>query len=185
METNRKRLITFGLLALLAIPAMSGCVLTGTGQGIENIEEMEEADYQRFRMYLRLSVKILAERLLVEEVVTSDELDNVATVIALAGHAPITGAIDSLIADTLTDSGFTGSEIMLIAVLIDDQLFGEGRFGTFVSPDGTLFLSDRTAELLLDVGISIAEVSVGKSVTDAETQQHKNLSTQFRTGVRE
>ena len=151
MENNmeRKNLVALALVGLLMIPAMSGCITTDNGAGVQAIEDMSELEFNKWNLYVTLGVKIAANRSLQEGLVTQEELNLAALGLELIGNQPVLDGTTSLIQSSLEDVGLNNDEIMLILLIAEQEILQRGG-GDYIDPvTGQLAVSPRT-EILLD-----------------------------------
>jgi len=175
---NRSKYIGPAVLALiLAGGALSGCASTDSGQGIEAIEQMSELDYNRWSLYVQLGVKIGANRLLEEGVVTEDELEITAVALETIRDQDFVPAGSSLVQTALQDVGLTSDEIELLLLIVEQELTARGALD-WVNPDtGMVELSDRTEALLTMVADALRSATL---VTDTESEQGQVLEAEFQ-----
>ena len=156
-------ILALGLVALPVIPvALSGCVSTAGGeQGLETLENMSEADYQRLKLYSSLGVKIAANRLVSEGVVSAEELGLAADVLAGVKSTPAQGGAEALLQKLLADAGLTNVEVESLVQIVVFELQARGVFDV-LGDDGLVQLTPRTEDFidtLLDAVRSAASVS--------------------------
>jgi hypothetical protein len=162
MKLTWKSAATLLVLAgVLAIPAISGggvsCVSTDQGQqGLVALENMEEAEYNKWKLYVSLGVKVAANRLLEEGTVEAEELELAASVLeTLEGTTVLEGA-QSLVRPALENAGLSNDEVMLVLLVAEQELLSRTPLVSLVdSETGTLSLTPRSKELLLLVAESL------------------------------
>lgn len=158
---NRKKWIAPAVLVLaLAGGAISGCITTDNGQGIEVIENMSEKQYNKWRLYLQLSAKIGANRALSEGVVTEEDLGLIAEAIRQAANDPVVPGASSILLPILEDFGLSQDEAGLILLIVEQELLSRGAL-EWVDPEtGTIGFSPRTKELLNTIADAIDSAAV-------------------------
>lgn len=166
MKKYLSLLIAFGLVALPIAPiALSGCATTPGGeQGLETLENMSEADYNRLKLYSTLGVKIAAHRLVEEGTVSADDLTLAADVLDAVKSTPITGGAELLVEQLLADSGLTSTEIEALIQIVAFELQARGVFDN-LDEDGLIRLTPRTEDF---VDSLIGAVRSAASVSEEE-----------------
>ena len=173
---GRKKWITIGVLAaVLSAGAVSGCLATGDG-GIQAIEQMSDSDYAKWRLYVTLGVKIGANRLLGEGMVSVDELELIASTLeALRDQSFMQGG-QSFILPALREAGLTNDEITLVMLILEQELLEHGALSWIDSDTGLIALSPRTKEVLTDVVVALRSAAV---ITPAEGKQAMKMNADF------
>lgn len=178
---EKKQLITPAILAVMLLggASISGCVTTDEGQGIESIEAMSEADYQRFMLYLELGVKIAANRALEDGLVTEQELRDTSDALLLITHADaLPAAGTGVFATALKEMGVSNDEVLLILDIVKLELQQRGGMD-FIDPvTGEIDLTPRTESLLLMLAETLVEVTL-EEPTAEEVEQGKMLQQEF------
>lgn len=178
---EKRQFVTPAIIAVMLLggASISGCVTTDEGQGIESIEAMTEADYQRFMLYLELGVKIAASRALEEGVVTEQELRDTSDALLLITHAdtlPVAGG--GIFATALKELGVSNDEVLLILDIVKLELQQRGGMD-FVDPvTGEIDLTPRTELLLLMLAETLVAVTI-EEPTEEELEQGKMLQQEF------
>jgi hypothetical protein len=149
MKLTLRNLLLVGLIAIPVVPiALSGCTTTSEGEhGFKRLEDMSEADYQRLKLYSTLGVKITANRLVQEGVVSAEELQTVATALAAIKTTPITGGAELFISDLLAKSGLTTVESQSLLELVVFELQARGVL-SYLNDTGTIALTPRTENFI-------------------------------------
>lgn len=137
---------------LMAAPNLSGCVSTQDGQqGVEFIENMDDVSFDRWQLYVSLTVKIGANRLLEEGIVTADELLLAADVMEAAQAANVPVGAVSLLEPLFIEVGLNNDEMLLVLLIVEQELLSHG-----VSLDTNLSL--RTKAVLQGAANAIRAV---------------------------
>jgi len=168
-------LIALGLVALpLAGASISGCTtLPGGEQGLESLEAMSEAEFKRTMLWSSLGVKIAANRLIKEGVVSVDDLETAADLLDAVKTTPVVGGAELFVADLLDDSGLTSVEIEALVELVVFELDARGVFDN-LSVLGTVELGERTEEFI--------DTLIG-AVRDAAEVSQEELSEAQSVGI--
>jgi len=158
---NKGSLLIAGLLSLFIVTAStSGCVSTSDGKAIVGIEEMSDLEYNKWRLYLQLGVKIGASRLAQEGMVDQAELDLAAGILdALREQNIVTGG-ESFIQLALVDAGFTNDEVAFLLLVVEQEIIARTSFDPTT---GMVVLSERTKELLQIVANSLRQSTMTSS----------------------
>lgn len=181
---NRKQIIGPVILALLiGIGAMSGCVSTDDGeQGVEALESMSDAEFNKWQLYITLGTKIGANQLLEGDLVTEEELAIAATTIETVRDQSVVPGATSFIVPALQDAGLNNDEIELLMLIVEQELLARGALD-WVDPDtGVVDFSPRTQEILTSVANALRAASV---VTDEEVQQGMTLEESYGMFIEE
>lgn len=161
------------LLCMCIVPATSSCTTTN---GVKPLEEMSELDYSKWKLYIQLGVKIGANRLLQEGVVTHDQLGIAAAAIDGIAGEPIAGGIKSLIVPALRKAGFANDEVEFILLVAEQELLARGALD-WINPETNLFeLSPRTKEVLAIVANALRTAG---TVTEEEKTQAVEMKADF------
>ena len=175
---DKKKLIAPITLALvLGIGAISGCVSTGEGQGIEMLEEMTDLEYSKWKMYLQLGVKIGANRLLEEGLVTAEDLELAAVALETLRDQNFMPGVESAVSQALADAGMTNDEVTFLLVVMEQELKARGALDWINPETGILELSPRTKELLTVIANALRAAG---TVTSGEVVEHKLLSDEVK-----
>jgi len=170
-----------GSLALIAVlaaaPLSGGCVSSGNGQGVQTIEQMSELDFNKWKLYIQLGVKIGANRALAEGTVTVKELEIAATAIETVRDQSGIPGTQSFIKDALKKAGFKNDEIELLLVIVEQELIARGALGWLNPTTGVVEWSPRTKDLLTLVAGSLRAAT---TVTEQEVNQGTGLEAQFQ-----
>jgi len=178
----RKVLMIAMVGVLAAMPmTLAGCASTSSGeQGIESLENMTELDYNRWKLYIQLGVKIGANRLIEEGVLSDTELELMAGVIETVATKPVTVGATSIIKtaleDALAEAGLTNDEAVFVLLIAEQELMARGALDGVLDPTtGVVNLSPRTkdmlqviADALRSAGIVTSEEQVQAMVMDAD-----------------
>jgi hypothetical protein len=158
-------------LGLVVLPvtgvALSGCVSTGGEQGLETLETMSEADYQRLKLYSTLGVKIAANRLVQEGTVSAEDLTLAADLIESIKSTPVQGGAELLIEDILVDSGLNSTEVEALLQIVVFELQARGLFDN-LGAGGLVQLSPRTSDF---IDAMVEAVSSAGVVTQQEFEE--------------
>jgi len=174
---DKKKLIAPVMLALmLGVGAISGCIGTEEGQSIEALEEMTDLEYSRWKLYLQLGVKIGANRLLEEQLVTADDLELAAVALETLRDQDFMPGTQSLIRDALADAGMTSDEIAFLLVIVEQELIARGALDWINPETNVVELSPRTEELLTVIANSLRSAM---AVSSTEMRQGEELETEF------
>jgi hypothetical protein len=178
MERKNKRL----LLATMALLVLAGGTISGSGcsavgpngqQGVETLEQMTDTEFARWKLYITLGVKIGANRLLAEDIVTEEELDLAASVLESVRDQSITPGATALIGPALEDSGLSNDEIQILLMGVEDALRSQGAFDWLDPETGIVALSPRSKELLTGV---IESLRAAERLTEDEVQQYNGMT---------
>jgi hypothetical protein len=151
----------------------SSCTTTG---GVKPLEEMTELEYSKWKLYIQLGVKIGANRLLQEGVVTQDQLGVAAAAIDGIQGEPVAGGVKSLIVPALRKAGFANDEVEFILLVAEQELLARGALD-WINPETNLFeLSPRTKEVLAIVANALRTAGV---VTPDEQTQATEMNADF------
>lgn len=186
---ERKKLIVPAVLAAvlgigIATSSLSGCVSTGGGQGIVLIENMSEAQFTKWRLYISLSTKVIASRLADEGLVSREELGLAAKALELVrdGAVPPDLSTSSLLRPALEQVGLKDSEIELALLVIEQEVLQRGVV-PFTDPvSGLVSLSPRTKSVLNEMANSLKAAAV-EPATSAEGQQAVELQSELSGSV--
>ena len=177
---ERKKLIVPAVLALvLGLGVATSCVSTGSGQGIELIENMSEASFLKWRLYISLTTKVVASRLADEGLVSHEELGLAAQALKLVrdGEVPPDLSVGSLLKPALEKVGLKDSEVELALLVIEQELLQ--RVPLIVDPGtGLVQLSDRTKSVLSEMANSLEAAAV-QPATPAESKQAAQLQAEL------
>jgi len=181
---ERKKLIVPAVLAAvlgigIATSALSGCVSTGSGQGVELIENMSEPNFIKWRLYISLTTKVVASRLADEGLVSREELGLAAQALKLVrdGSVPPDLSAGSLLKPALEKVGLKDSEIELALLVIEQELLQ--RVPLIIDPGtGLVQLSDRTKSVLNEM-VNSLEAAAVQPATQAESQQAAQLQAEL------
>lgn len=142
-----KNLILSSAIAL-CIFGSTACHSTGSGSGLKPIEEMSDVEYSKWQLYIHLGVKVGANRLILEKVISKEDLLKIASVIDGIRDNTLTNAGGSLLAPALQKAGFTQTEVELLFTVVEQELIARGGLKWVDPATGTLALSPRTKSLL-------------------------------------
>lgn len=153
--------------------ASSGCTTTN---GVKPLEEMTELEYSKWKLYIQLGVKIGANRLLQEGIVTQDQLGVAAAAIDGIQGEPVAGGVKSLIVPALRKAGFANDEVEFILLVAEQELLARGALDWLNPETNVLELSPRTKEVLAIVANALRTAGV---VTPAEQNQASEMKADF------
>ena len=171
---DRKKLVGPMILALLlgiglTTASLSGCVSVGGGQGVELIENMSEASFTNLRLYVSLTTKVTASRLIAENLVSAEDVSKAVQAIDIALTSPVIPGASSILKPALEEVGLTGSEIELLLLIVERELLDRGALQV-----GVVELSPRTKELLQVISAAL-HAAVNEVVTPEELQELSEL----------
>lgn len=169
----KKILLVIGLAALPLVPvAISGCTTTQDGEhGLKKLEEMSEADYQRLKLYSTLGVKIAANRLVQEGVVSAEDLTKAVAVLNGIATTPVLSGPTQFLSDLLANSGLTDTEVTALVQIVVFELQARGVLDV-LNPDGTVALSPRTKDFVDSLVEAVGSAAV---VTTEESENARSL----------
>lgn len=161
MKPILRKLMIIGLIALPVVPvALSGCTTTSGGEhGLKRLEEMSESDYQRLKLYSTLGVKIAANRLVQEGVVSAEELQAAATALAAIKTTPVLGGAELFVSDLLANSGLNSTEAEALLQIVVFELRDRGVLDV-LNPDGTVQMAPRTQDFVDSLIEAVKSASV-------------------------
>lgn len=164
----------------LATASLSGCVSTGDGQGVVMLEEMTQPQFNKWRLYIGLSTKVIASRLVSEGLVTPEELAKAAEALTIVrdGLATPEGSATSLLLPALEKVGLKGSEIELALLVIEQEILQRGVIPFLDPVTGTYTFSPRTKDLL-DSMINSLNAAATSPVTPGEGEQASKLQSEL------
>lgn len=166
----------FAILGILSVIAIGSCIACQSNGSIKPLEEMTELEYSKWKLYIQLGVKIGANRLLKEQVVTTGELGTAAAVIDGIKGEPVTGGIKSLIMPALAKAGFQNDEVEFVLLIAEQELLARGALDWINPETNVLELSPRTVEVLGIISASLRSASV---VTEEEASSAAELNANF------
>ena len=152
------------VLALICGTVSSSCQTGNNGQSLQTIEQMSDVEFDKWKLYIQLGVKIGANRLLEEKTVTVDDLLLASTAIETLRDQSIRPGIDHVIGNALIDSGLKNDEVALLLMIVEDELKARGALTWTDTVSGLIRFSPRTKDLLTTV------VSALRSATIISTQ---------------
>jgi hypothetical protein len=149
------------LLSLVAFGGVS-CVSTGENEhGVVVIEEMSDQDFNKWKLYLQLGVKIGMNRLIVNETISVEDAELVAETLKDVATNPVIGGVENLLTEALKNNGFTNDEALLVILIVEQEILARNGFDLGIG--GTL--SPRTQDLLLTISNAVRDATI---VTDEE-----------------
>lgn len=167
-------LLAVGLLASLPF-VTTGCVSTGSGQGLATLEEMDDASFARLQLFVSLGVRVGANRLVTEEIVEAEVLNVVAGVVEeVASSTSVVGSVSELLSERLAEVGLTAEEVQLLFLLAEQAIAERGGL-TVITIDGQSLLSDRSRALLTTIAAALRQ----PVVTEAEFSTALALGADF------
>lgn len=168
----KKMMIVLALAGVLSTGFVS-CTSTG---GVKPLEQMSELEYSKWKVYIQLGVKIGANRLVQEGVVTTEQLGIAAAAIDGIKGEPIAGGAKSLIVPALRKAGFNNDEVEFVLLIAEQELIARGALD-WVNPVTNVFeLSPRTLEVL---GIIANSLRTAGTVTAEEQTQAQQMKADF------
>lgn len=163
------------MLCLALSSGFAACSTTG-GNGVKPLEQMTELEYSKWKLYIQLGVKIGANRLLQEGVVTHDQLGIAAAAIDGIKGEPVADGAKSLIVPALRKAGFSNDEVEFILLIAEQELLARGALD-WLNPQTNVFeLSPRTKEVLTLVADALRTAGV---VTPTEKAQAAEMKADF------
>lgn len=172
MKLTLRKLLIVGLIALPAVHiALSGCTTTQDGEyGLKRLEEMSESDYQRLKLYSTLGVKIAANRLVQEGIMSVEELQSVANALTAIKSTPVLGGAELFISDLLTNSGLTSVEAQSLVEIVVFELQARGVL-SHLNEAGAIALTARTGDFIdgLIEAVRTAAVVTAEELHSAKT----------------
>lgn len=147
---------------------------------MQQLEQMQQREYENWKLYIQLGVKVTANRLLEEGSVTADELNLVANVVDSVATSPVVPGATALITPALEKAGLTSDEIRLVIAIVEQELLARGALEWLDPTTGVVSLSPRTKEIL---GLVAGSLRSAASVNRAEVQEAQFLETEFQGGL--
>lgn len=181
---DKKKLIAPAVLAVVlgvgfATGSLSGCVSTGSGQGIVALESMSEQDFSKWRLYISLSTKIAASRLIANNLVSADDVNKAVSALTLLRDQPIVEGATSFIKPVLEQVGLAGSEIELLLLVVEQELLSRGALDYIDPQTGLVSLSPRTKDVLTVVVNSLTAAATETAPPATEVKKATELETEF------
>lgn len=164
------------LVSCIALSSGLVSCATTNGNGVKPLEEMTELEYSKWKLYIQLGVKIGANRLLQEGIVTQDQLGIAAAAIDGIQGEPVTGGIKSLIVPALRKAGFENDEVEFILLIAEQELLARGALDWLNPETNILELSPRTKEVLTIVANALRTAG---TVTPTEKTQASSMNADF------
>ena len=173
-----KAIATLSIVGVLAVGAISGgCLTSGGGQGIEALEQMSPAEYDNWKLFITLGVKVGARRLLDEGIVSLTDLETAAEVFDGVASSEILPGATSLLEGPLEEAGFTNDEAKLVLLIVERELLARGGLSGVLDPEsGLLHLAPRTQEILKLTATSLRSVT---TITPDEFRQAEQMHADF------
>jgi|APGre2960657404_1045060.scaffolds.fasta_scaffold07590_7 hypothetical protein len=160
------RNIAFIALSIFSLATIPSCHSSANGNGLTAVEDLSENDFNKWKLYVELGVKIGANRLIEEQKVSREELTKVSDAMDLVLTQPATTVGQMLLQKALIDSGIHNDEIRLILAIAENEIISRSGY-QYVNLDGIVNLTPRTRELLMAISFSLR--TAGKApVTSAE-----------------
>lgn len=163
------------LMCLCLAGSFAACTTTG-GNGVKPLEQLTELEYSKWKLYIQLGVKIGANRLLQEGVVSTGQLNVAAGVIDGIQGEPVTGGAKSLIIPALHKAGFSNDEVEFILLVAEQELISRGALDWINPETNVLELSPRSKEVL---GIVADALRTAGNVTPSEQTQAQQMKADF------
>jgi hypothetical protein len=158
--------IIFCLTVAISSFTLTSCPSTGQGAGLTAIENLSEQDFNKWKLYVQLGVKIGANRLVEENKTSQEELVKIADCLDMILSQPLSVIGQNLLQKALQDSGIKNDELALILAIAENEILARSGY-VYTTEDGLVNLTPRTRDLLL--GVSNALRMAGKvQVTPAE-----------------
>ena len=176
----KKWITPLALVAVLGAASLSGCVSTDGGKGVQALEQMSELDYNKWKLYIQLGVKIGANRLLEEGTVTAGQLEIAATALETVRDQTGIPGTKSFVKDALADAGLNNDEIELLLVIVEQELIARGALDWINPETGVIEWSPRTKDLLTLVAGSLRSAA---TVTEQEKSQGTQLEAEFKGNI--
>lgn len=168
---------------MIAVLIMAGVLLGSTiactttnGNGLKPLEQMSDLDYSKWKLYIQLGVKIGANRLLQEKVVTHDQLYIAAAAIDGVKGEPVAGGAKSLIVPALHKAGFSNDEVEFVLAVAEQELLAHGALNWINPQTNVLELSPRTKEML---GVIADSLRTAGTVTQEEQTNAAHMKADF------
>jgi hypothetical protein len=161
--------VILAFVAVLGI-GFTGCVSSG-GNSVKPLEQMTELEYSKWKLYIQLGVKIGANRLVEEGVVTTEQLGIAAAIIDGLRDQPVAGAGKSLIVPALQKAGFNNDEVEFILLVAEQELMARGALDWLNPETNILELSPRAKEVLALIADALR--TAGKVTENEQTQASK------------
>lgn len=156
---------------LLLLPIISSaCITTEDGKVIA-LDSMSQADYDKWRLYVSLGVKIGTNRLVHDGVIDRAKLEQVADRIEETVKNPVLPGTKSLLRPILEDTGLLEDEITLVLLVAENEIIGSGGLN-----DYTIVLSPRAKEVYLLIAGALRASEV---VTEEELRMSEELGREF------
>lgn len=168
----KKFLLAMAMIGTL-FTIVPSCVSNGS---IRPLEEMTDLEFNRWKLYIQLGVKVGANRLLQEGIVTTDQLSVVAGIVESVKSGPVVAGASSLIVPALHKAGFNNDEVELVLLIAEQELLARGAFDWLNPATGTLELSPRTKEVLDLIADSLRTAG---TVTPQEQTQASQMNANF------
>lgn len=172
----KKWITPLALIAVMGAASISGCATDGP-KGIQALEQMSELDFNKWKLYIQLGVKIGANRLLAEGTVTTQDLEIAAGAIETVRDQTGVPGTKSFIQVALKDSGLTNDEVELLLVIVEQELLARGALDWINPETGVIEWSPRTKDILTLVADSLRSATI---VTEQEVRQGDSLEAEFK-----
>jgi hypothetical protein len=175
---NWKTIGILGIVGVLAIGSISGgCLTSGGGHGVEALEQMSPAEFENWKLFITLGVKVGARRLLDEGVVSLTDLETAAEVFDGVATSEILPGATSILEGPLEEAGFTNDEAKLVLLIVERELLSRGGLNGVLDPEtGLLHLAPRTQEVLKLTATSLRSVT---TITPDEFRQAEQMHADF------
>lgn len=160
--------------------ATTSCISAGSEQGVVLIENMSEQEFTKWRLYISLTTKVVASRLVDEGLVSREELALAAQALELVrdGSLPPDLSTSSILKPALEKVGLKDSEIELALLVIEQEILKRGIV-PFADPvTGLVSLSPRTKSVLNEM-INSLKTAVAQPATPAESKRVAELRSEF------
>lgn len=151
------------LCTVLLMPLTQSCIGPGNAP-VKPFEEMSQTDYDKWKLYVELGVRIAAHRTVQQGIVTTEQLNSLATSIEIVVNEPVTTFGESVLEKALQNSGLSNDEIRLVVLIAENEIMSRGGYHV-ITDGGLIKLSPRTKEILLTV-VSALKTPVSAPVTN-------------------
>jgi len=173
---SKNLICVLAIASVLSLGSIVSCTSTGNGDGIKPLEQMTELEYSKWKLYIQLGVKIGANRLIEEGVVTTQQLGIAAAAIDGLRDQAVTGGAKSLIVPALEKAGFKNDEVQFILLIAEQELIARGALDWINPQTNLLELSPRTKEML---GIIADALRSAGTVTPSEQTRASQMNANF------
>lgn len=153
-----KKFLAILCTALFMILPACSTLADGT-HGVKPLELMTDMEFNKWKLYIELTTRVGATRLMEQGAISPAELTMAANAIDNIKNQPVDAAAGALIVPALQNAGFTNDEAMLVLLIVEQELLARGAL-RWINPDtGQLDLSPRTEEVLHVVATALLSVA--------------------------